>query len=50
MPRDCGVQGQKGNLGQAVVRFDSPEEAHRAVRSKQGGYCINNQVHIKLLV
>ena len=33
----------------AVVRFISPLEAHRAVRERQGGFCGNNQVQLRLL-
>jgi hypothetical protein len=33
----------------AVVRFNSRMEAHRAVRDRQGGFCGNNQVRLRLL-
>ncbi|GAB4823540.1 hypothetical protein N2152v2_010586 [Parachlorella kessleri] len=42
-------KGVKSSLGRAVVRFDSQEEAFRAVRSKHGSFCLNNAVQLKLL-
>ena len=40
--------GAAGNS--AIVRFDSPVEAQRAARSKQGGYCGSATVRLKVLV
>jgi hypothetical protein len=33
----------------AVVRFTSPLEAHRAVREKQGSFCGNTPVRLRVL-
>lgn len=43
------LQRQRSTQGMAVVRFKTPEEAHRAVRSKQWGIVVNSPVRLRVL-
>ncbi|KAL4432535.1 hypothetical protein ABPG77_000472 [Micractinium sp. CCAP 211/92] len=45
--RGAGASGAAHEL--AIVRFASPMEARRAVRDRQGGFCGNTQVRLRVL-
>ena len=40
----------EGREGRAIVRFATQEEARRALRSRQGTFCISAPVHLRVLL
>lgn len=47
--RRTGGGGGSAANDVAIVRFASALEAHRAVRDRQGGFCGNSQVRLRVL-
>jgi hypothetical protein len=43
------LRSDPGATEKAFVRFTSQLEARRAVRERQGGFCGNNQVRLRVL-
>lgn len=46
----AGSSSSSSDTERAVVRFSSAEEAHRAVRTRQGTFCGTQPVRLRVLL